>query len=536
MFQRVFFATCLLAFFSFSPLESRAANFSFADVQAKAQDLANAAYANPSPAPEFLTTLTYPEWSGIHYLQEKAVWAEEGLPFTVQFFHPGLYYDRFVKIHLVEGETVEDFVFDPALFQYGSEDLAKKVNESLPDMGFAGFRLHFPLNRPDYKDEAVIFLGASYFRALAEGNYYGIYSRGLALDTATVQGEEFPYFTEFWIVKPAPDAAEITVYALMDSPSLTGAYRFIVTPGAPTVMQVKSALFVRQGARNFQKIGLAPLTSMFFYGEEKNGRPNDYRPEVHNSDGLLFTDGKQGWYWSPLANPRRLGVNTFPLNNPRGFGLLQRDSAFESYQDLDARYDLRPSLWAEPEGEWGSGSLELVEIPTEDAYHDNIVAFWRPDKPRDKNAPDTPESELRYPDTMMYDWKLYWMPPASSLHEKGRVVSSRLSRSEDTLTFHVDFAGGELSTLPEDTGISSIVETPEPIPVLEKRLVRNPVSRGWRLEFKVRLPKEEGVLESLMAARKGPVTLRFRAQLKKGENLPDPLTETWVYDWQLQPQ
>ncbi|WP_298068047.1 glucan biosynthesis protein G [uncultured Mailhella sp.] len=536
MFQRVFFTAFLLVAFAFSPVGARASAFSFADVQAKAQDLANTAYTTPTPVPEFLTKLTYPEWSSIRCLPEKAIWAGEELPFTVQFFHPGLYYDRTVRIHLVDGETIEDVAFDPALFQYGSEELAKQAADNLPALGFAGFRLHFPLNRPDYQDEAAIFLGASYFRALPVGSRYGIYSRGLALDTATSQGEEFPYFTEFWIVKPAPDATEITVYALMDSPSMAGAYRFIITPGSPTVTQVKNALFIRQGAKNFRKIGLAPLTSMFFYGEEKNGRPDDFRPEVHNSDGLLFTDGSKNWYWSPLANPRRLGVQIFPLNNPRGFGLLQRDTSFDSYQDLDARYDLRPSLWAEPEGDWGPGSLELVEIPTEDAYHDNIVAFWRPDKPRDKNASDKPEDELRYPDTLMYIWKLFWMPPSSSLHEKGQATSTRISRSGDTLTFHVDFAGGELSNLPEDTGISSIVETPEPIPLLEKRLVRNPVTRGWRLEFKVRLPKEEGVLESLMAARKGPVTLRFRAQLKQGENLPDPLTETWIYDWQLQPQ
>ena len=536
MFQRMLFVFCLLAAFSLTPTNTQAAPFSFADVQAKAQDLANTAYKNPAPVPEFLTQLSYPEWSGIHYLAEKAIWAEEGLPFTVQFFHPGLYYDRPVRIHLVDGESVQDIAFDPSMFQYGSEDLAKQVNNNLSSLGFAGFRLHFPLNRQDYKDEVAIFLGASYFRALPAGSHYGIYSRGLALDTATAQGEEFPYFTEFWIVKPAPDATEITVYAVMDSPSMAGAYRFIITPGSPTVMQVKNALFIRQGAKNIQKIGLAPLTSMFFYGEEKNGRRDDYRPEVHNSDGLIFTDGDKNWHWSPLANPRRLSVNTFPLNNPRGFGLLQRDTDFNNYQDLGARYDLRPSLWVEPEGDWGPGTLNLVEIPTEDADHDNIVAFWSPDKPRDKNAPEKPEAELRYPDTLMYSWKLFWMPPSSPLHKKGQVTSTRISRSGDTMTFHVDFAGGELSTLPEDTGISSIVETPEPIPLLEKRLIRNPVSKGWRLEFKIRLPKEEGVLDSLMAARKGPVNLRFRAQLKQGENLPDPLTETWIYDWQLQPQ
>lgn len=536
MFHRMIVFFCLLAALFTVPCNAgAAASFTFADVQAKAQDLAGTKYT-PTPAvPEFLTKLNYGEWSSIRYLPEKALWTDESLPFTVQFFHPGLYYDRPVRIHIVNGDTVEDVAFDTSLFRYENEDLARQVAQT-KDMNFAGFRLHYPLNSATYKDELAIFLGASYFRALAADTHYGIYSRGLAIDTATAQGEEFPYFKEFWIVKPAPDAGDITVYALMDSESMAGAYRFIITPGSPTVMDVKCALFTRKGARNFQKIGLAPLTSMFFYGEEKNGRPGDYRPEVHNSDGLLYVNGENHWFWSPLANPKRLTVNTFPLQNPRGFGLLQRDCDFKSYQDIDASYERRPSLWVEPQGDWGPGQLNLVEIPTEDEMHDNIVAFWTPDKPRDKNNPAQPEAELRYPDTQMYSWKLYWMQPQSTQHELGRITSTRISRSGDTMTFHVDFAGGALATLPEDTGLSSIVETPEPIPLLEKKLIRNPATGGWRLMFTIRLPKEDGVIDSLMSARKGPVMLRFRALLKKGENLPDPLTETWVYDWQLQPQ
>ena len=536
MFHRMIVSFCLLLAIAALPLPSRAAeSFTFADVQAKAQDLAGTPYVPAAPVPEFLTSLSYDEWRSIRYLPEKALWTEDGLPFTVQFFHPGLYYDRTVRVHVVQGDSVEDVAFDPSLFQYGNEELAKQMTQA-KDMNFAGLRLHYPLNDPNYRDELAIFLGASYFRALARGTSYGIYSRGLALDTATAQGEEFPYFREFWIVKPLPGEASITLYALMDSESMAGAYRFIITPGAPTVMEVKCALFTRKGAKNFQKIGLAPLTSMFFYGEEKNGRPNDYRPEVHNSDGLLYVNGDNHWFWSPLANPKRLSVNTFPLQNPRGFGLMQRDCDFKSYQDIEAAYERRPSLWVEPEGDWGPGTLNLVEIPTEDEMHDNIVAFWSPDKPRDKNKPDQPESELRYPDTQMYSWKLYWMQPQTQQHDRGQVTSTRVSRNGDTMTFHVDFAGGELATLPADTGLSSIVETPEPIPLLEKKLLRNSASGGWRLEFKIRLPKEEGVLQSLMTARKGPVMLRFKALLKKGENLPDPLTETWIYDWQLQPQ
>ena len=524
MMQRLTMMLCLLAILLAAPLSGRAETpaFTFADVQAKAQDLARAPYADTSSAPQSLANISYDDWAAIRYRSEKALWADEGLPFTVQFFHPGLHYDRVVRVNIIGEENVAPVRFSPSLFQYGSEAAARQITAS-GAADFAGFRIHYALNRPDYKDELAVFLGASYFRALAKDTHYGIYGRGLALDTACGEGEEFPYFKEFWIMKPAADAKDITVYALMDSPSLAGAYRFVITPGAPTVMDVKCALFPREGGRTFHKTGLAALTSMFFYGEETNGRPGDFRPEVHNSDGLLFTDGTDGWTWSPLSNPRRLSVNAFPLDNPRGFGLMQRDSSFSSYQDVNAHYEQRPSLWVQPEGDWGPGRLELIEIPTSDEWHRNIVAFWTPAEPSKASV-------------QMYGWKMFWMHPTATPHSAGRVVSTRQSFSGDTMTFHVDFAGGQLSELPEDTGIASVVETPETVALLEKKLMRNPAIDGWRLEFKVRLPKEEGVIKSLMSARKGPLNLRFRAQLKKGENLPGALTETWLYDWQYQPQ
>ena len=320
-----------------------AAPFTFADVQAKAQDLAGTKYAPTPPVPEFLTKLNYGEWSSIRYLPEKALWAEESLPFTVQFFHPGLYYDRPVRVHVVDGDTVEDVAFDTSLFKYENEELAQQVAQT-KDMNFAGFRLHYPLNRADYKDELAIFLGASYFRALAADTHYGIYSRGLALDTATSQGEEFPYFKEFWIVKPAADAKDITIYALMDSASLAGAYRFIITPGSPTVMEVKCALFTRKGAKNFQKIGLAPLTSMFFYGEEKNGRPGDYRAlapaAVAYYDGCIELDLSK---IEPTVACPHLPENTHPASDGKDIKIDQvviGSCTNGRIEDMEAAYEI----------------------------------------------------------------------------------------------------------------------------------------------------------------------------------------------------
>jgi len=536
MLNRFLASLCLLAALCLQPLSSSANTvpaFTFADVQARAQDLARSPYSATPAVPEFLTKLSHAEWHDIRFRPEKALWASEELPFNLQFFHPGLYYDRPVSINIFDSATVTPVAFDASLFQYGSESLNRQAAET-KGLGFAGFRIHYPLNRPDYKDEVAVFVGASYFRALAKGNYYGISSRGLALDTACAQGEEFPYFKEFWIERPAPGAKSITVYALMDSPSLAGAYRFVITPGSPTVMDVKCALFTRKNARNFEKIGLAPLTSMFFYGEEKNGRSGDYRPEVHNSDGLLFESGKN-WTWMPLDNPKRLSITTFPLNSPRGFGLMQRDGDFSRYQDLAARYEKRPALWVRPEGDWGNGTLNLVKIPTEDEMHDNIVAFWCPEKPRGEAAEGQTAPELPYPSMMQYGWKLFWMLPEVAMHDLGSATSTRISRTDNTMTFHVDFEGGMLKTLAPDTGLASIVELPEHVTPEGKKLTYNPVTHGWRLEFTVRLPQKGGMLDSLTAARKGPLNLRFKAFLKQGENLPDAITETWIYDWQLLP-
>lgn len=511
--------------------------FTMADVEAKARSLADKPFENPDgQVPEFLLNLSYDQWRKLRFRPERALWRGEDLPFEVQFFHPGLFYNRLVALNIVEGAASSRLPFAADMFEYGDEALAAKVRATPLD--FAGFRLHFPLKNGNYKDEAAVFLGATYFRAVTKNSQYGLSSRGLALDTALPSGEEFPYFREFWLVKPAPDAESITLYALMDTPSLTGAYRFVITPGEPTVMDVRCTLFARKGAKRPAKIGLGALTSMFLYGESGNGRPDDYRPEVHDSDGLLFRDGEGRWFWSPLANPRRLAVNAFRLDSPRGFGLMQRDADFDHYLDMEARYDRRPSLWVEPRDDWGPGSLELIEIPSEEEIHDNMVAFWVPDPVRPDTAPGEtppPDAVRAYPDLMRYAYRLYWMEPGVSPHTLGRAVSTRTSRDKngDTLRFFIDFEGRELNTLPADTGLSSRIETPDTIPVLEKQLIKNPVTGGWRLVFQIRPPKEEGVMQSLKAARDGAPSFRLRAALQRGENLPDPLTETWVYDLQL---
>ncbi len=240
---------------------------------------------------------------------------------------------------------------------------------------FSGFRLRAPLNRAEHFDEFVVFQGASYFRAVAKGQEYGLSARGLALKTGDARGEEFPFFRTFWIERPRPEANTVVVHALLDSDSTTGAYRFTIRPGDPTVMDVEMTLYPRV---ELTHVGLAPLTSMFFFGPNDRVGIDDFRPAVHDSDGLAIWNGRGEWLWRPLINPETLQVSAFVDDNPRGFGLLQRHRAFADYQDLEAHYERRPSLWVETIGEWGSGAVQLVEIPSKSEYHDNVVAFWRP--------------------------------------------------------------------------------------------------------------------------------------------------------------
>ncbi len=178
---------------------------------------------------------------------------------------------------------------------------------------------------------------------------------------------------EFWIEKPKPHSETLTVYALLDSPSAAGAYRFLIHPGIDLSMEVKARVFLRQGVR---RMGVAPLTSMFFHGEHGDRRFDDSRPEVHDSDGLLIAMHSGEWLWRPLNNPRKVATSVFAGEDIAGFGLMQRDRIFDHYQDLTSMYHARPSAWVEPLGRWGPGSLYLIEIPSDAEFYDNIVAFF----------------------------------------------------------------------------------------------------------------------------------------------------------------
>lgn len=488
---------------------ANAAFFRYKNVVRQAAELAKKTYQAPPPIPRALSALRYNQWRSICFKPEKSLWRRRKLSFEVQLFHPGFLYNRVVAINVVRYGHVRAVPFSREMFNYGIAGLKAETPKGL---GFAGFRIHYPINIKKYKDEFAVFLGASYFRATGAGENYGLSARGLAIDCALPAGEEFPWFREFWLVRPVRGARSITVYALMDSPSVAGAYKFMIRPGETTVMTVNCALFPR---KKIKKPGIAPLTSMFFYGENTNVRPvDDFRPQVHDSDGLLIETGTGEWIWRPLINPARLLVTSFQMADPKGFGLFQQDRNFNDYQDLESHYEKRPSLWVKPlKGFSGKGRVELVEIPAPDEHDDNIVAYWVPDH--------IPKS---------FSYRLEWGPVDSWLPPGGKVIATRTAagrKSGDKL-YLIDFNGARLRHLPARAGarLKGVV-TMEGAALTGEQLEKNTATGGWRLIIHAR--REKGMLGQVISkvAPDGfsrPIELR--AFLRLGKNT---LTDTWSY-------
>lgn len=374
-----------------------------------------------------LTKLGYDELRAIRFRPERRIWADSGSNFALALLHPGGIFRTRVAIHLVADGEAKRVEFSPDLFTYGDGIDPKIAAEA---RGFSGFRVLHPLNRPDRLDEFLVFQGASYFRALGRGHHFGVSARGLAIGTGAPEGEEFPDFSSFWIVEPPPDSTELVLHALLESKSLTGAYTFVARPGDETVIEVTATLFPR---RDIEDLGIAPLTSMFLFDAANRVRFDDYRDAVHDSDGLQMITGAGERLWRPLDNPRELQMSAFADEHPKGFGLVQRRRGFAAYGDLEARYDLRPTAWVEPVGQWGPGAVVLVEIPTPTEFNDNIVAFWRPAAPLKSGEERTWVYRLRFSDRA---------PDTAPL---ARVVETRAGVAPNTghRLFAIDFEPSE---------------------------------------------------------------------------------------------
>jgi glucans biosynthesis protein len=448
--------------------------FGFDDVAARAKLQAQGTYRSASRKPPAeLQALTYDQYRDIRFRPDHALWRPEHLPFELMFFHLGKFQTESVSINEITPQGVRHIPYKSADFNYGKNKLSP---QTWGDLGFAGFRAHYSLNGTEYKDELVVFLGASYFRALGAGLHYGLSARGLAIDTVSGQGEEFPRFTEFWIVKPAANARTLTIYALLDSPRASGAYQFDVQPGDETVIEVRLRIFLRARVAT---LGIAPLTSMFAFGVNQPHRA-DFRPEVHDSDGLMVATGDGEWLWRPLLNPKQTLTTSFSMRKLRGFGLMQRARKFGNYEDSEAHYELRPSAWIEPVGSWGPGRVELVELNTPDETNDNIVTYWVPDQ-----LPATGQPiDLAY--------RLHWQGTQQMQHPPGAwVAQTRIGRgfaelAADEQQFVVDFTGPSLAALPADAKVKAVVTAPSNGQIVESNAYRVEATGAWRMTVRVK--------------------------------------------------
>jgi glucans biosynthesis protein len=481
---------------AFANAAETAVAFDDDSVAGMARALAGGAYRAPDRRlPAALEKIGYDQYRDYRFRAERALWRERGLPFQAQFFHRGFLFKDRVDLYTVHAGKAAPYVYAPDMFMYG-----KAPAPSARDLGFAGFRLHAPINRVDHFDEIAVFLGASYFRAVAKGQAYGLSARGLALNTGDPQPEEFPVFKAFWLEQPLPGADAVVVHALLDSPSAAAALRFRIKPGVETVFDVDLRLYPRI---ELARVGIAPLTSMFDFDASDRLGVDDYRPAVHDSDGLAIFNGRGEQVWRPLQNPQAVRMSAFQDANPRGFGLMQRKRAYSDYLDVEADYEKRPSLWVEPQGEWGAGAVTLVEIPTADEYHDNIVAFWRP------------QQALAAGREHRYRYRLHWCQDHAWQRELARVASTRIGKAAQAgvRLMVIELAGGRLAQLNADAKpqVDALASKGE---LRNAVAYRNPENGHWRMSFEL--------------DPRGHTEIELRARLKDGDG---PLSETWLYRW-----
>lgn len=438
--------------------------------------------------------LSYDQYRDIRFNPDKSFWRGAPHGFSFDLFHSGFYFTSPVDIHIVTGDEQRKINYVPDLFTFGP--LVPRP-DGQTDLHYAGFRLRYPINSTVYFDEFAVFQGASYFRAIGKDLLYGLSARGLAIDTGQPKGEEFPYFRAFWLKTPQDDSTAIVADALLDSPSCTGAYRFTIKPGEDTQMDIEATIFPR---RDIDHIGLAPLTSMFLYDPLNRRNAEDYRPAVHDSDGLMMLTGAGEWLWRPLNNPQKLEISVFADNNPRGFGLMQRKRRYEDYLDLEAKYERRPSLWVDFIGDWGAGACELYEIPTDLEINDNVVAFWQP------------KAKLAAGSSTRFVYRLHWCKqwPAAGEAPKALVNFSGggLNYNKTKRLYVIEFAGGNLTgeVKPEVTASAGAISNAVAQP--------NPETGATRLSFELDV-KDIDMSE-------------LRAVLKRGAEL---VSETWLSRW-----
>ena len=477
---------------------SSALAFGLKDVVNRAQQLAAQPYLPPAEAPRFMREIGYDQYRGIRHQAQHNLWRDVDSRFQVSPVMPGGVYTHTVPINEVTGSMVRRVPFRKQDFTFDDQELGQLIQD---DLGFAGFELSYSFDRRIGERKFLVFAGASYFRGIGKGGQWGLSVRGAAIDTGLSSGEEFPDFIEFWLVRPRPRATRMTVYALLNSPRLTGAYEFVISPGTVTSLAVRAVLFTRE---RIEQLGIAPLTSMYFYGENTPRPPEAWRPEVHDSDGLLVHDDLGNWTWQPLLNPSRITIHGFP---GRTFALMQRDGHFRSYEDAEANYHRRPSALVRLEQGFERGRILLVQIPTKNEFMDNIVAFWSPASAIDGGT----RLDLKY--------RLRFGGPAIAQTKLGQVVNTFVGRDVVDATsqagqhrFVVDFKGPSLDQFKAAAAVAAEISSQEGTEILEHQLKRVDSTGFWRLSILARADADR------------PLVLRASLYVNGRQ-----ATETWSY-------
>lgn len=478
--------------------------FSYAWLKGHAQSLSNQPFkSHAGEIPSSLSSLDWDEYQQLHFKREQSLWQKDDSAYRASFFHLGQGFITPVHINVVDKGKVTPVAYSSKMFDYGQSHID---GSKLPqDLGFAGFRMQYGT---DWERDIIAFLGASYLRAVGTEMQYGLSARGLAIDTAMNRAEEFPVFTNFWFEKPQPKSDLVTVYALLDSESVTGAYRFDITAGEPLKMRVDVALYPR---KTIERLGIAPLTSMYMIGENDRRTNYDWRPEIHDSDGLAMLTGEGKWLWRPLGNPENLRFNAYMDNNPKGFGLLQRDRDFDHYLDDGVFYEKRPDLWIEPIGDWGQGSVQLVEIPTLDETFDNIVAFWNPSKP------------VVVGEELLFSYNMYWGTQLKMKPENAQVQSTYTGlggvvgkkRDYYSKRFAIDFSGSVFRSIGEKTVVKPVIKASRGTVEITSARPQHHIG-GYRAMFDLVPPDETQT----------PINIEVYLEAN-GQRI----SETWMYQW-----
>ncbi len=474
------------------PAKAAGAPFSFAALKDEARRLAGAPRASSAAqVPARFVDITQEQYRDIRWKRDQLIWRDEKRAFRLEPLASGFVYRFPVELYLVDQGQALPIPFDRDRFDWGTSVTPPEDGVVLP---FSGLKLRRP--REDRFPEFAVFQGASYFKAMAREQIYGLTARGLAVNTAEPDGEEFPVFTRFYVEQPEENAQTVRLYALLDSKSVTGAYRFTIRSGEETAIDVELTLYPRE---DLAHIGLGALNSMYLYGSIGRSRADEIRPAVHLSDGLAIVTGQGERLWRPLANPRTLQISVFGDENPHGFGLAQRLRAFSEFQDLERRWDLCPSAWIEPVGDWGKGSVVLVEIPSDSEIHENITAYWRPKTKIPAGQEFTAAYRLRFTST------------GAEPTDIGRVHESREGQGAEAgwRRYAIDFVG----PMPPAAAIR-LVASASAGRIVSPILRPNPVTGGHRVTFD-------------LDPRNAPLS-ELRVQLTDGTR---PVSETWLHRW-----